>query len=147
MNKNFGDKIKQRYDNIADTWYEKNMKKQLITLLICTLLNGIITTAYAQSTARIPQFSNDKANVWKTIIYPTSTQVLTMHRHDYDRVIVALSNGLLKITNNKGKIHYLKLEKNKAYYLTKDPLNELHKDENMTQHSIAVMVIELKTKK
>ena len=23
MNKNFGDKIKQSYDNIADTWYEK----------------------------------------------------------------------------------------------------------------------------
>ena len=119
------------------------MKKHLIPLLMCTLLSGI-TAAYAQSTARIPQFSNDKTNVWKTIIYPTSTQILTMHRHDYDRVIVALSNGLLKITNNKGKTHYLKLEKNKAYYLTKDPLHELHKDENMTKHSIAVMVIELK---
>lgn len=67
-----------------------------------------------------------------------------MHRHDYDRVIVALSNGLLKITNDKGKTHYLKLEKNKAYYLTKDPLHELHKDENMTKHPITVMVIELK---
>lgn len=119
------------------------MKKNLITLLICTVLGGI-TTAYAQSTARIPQFSNEKTNVWKTIIYPTSTQVLSMHRHDYDRVIVALSNGLLKITNDKGKTHYLKLEKNKAYYLTKDPLHELHKDENMTKHPITVMVVELK---
>ena len=119
------------------------MKKHLLTLLFCTILSGI-TTAYAQSTTRIPQFSNDKTNVWKTIIYPTSTQVLTMHRHDYDRVIVALSNGLLKITNDKGKTHYLKLEKNKAYYLTKDPLHELHQDENMTMHPITVMVIELK---
>ncbi len=119
------------------------MKKYLITLLICILISGVPTT-YAQSTARIQQFSNDKTNVWKTIIYPTSTQVLTMHRHDYDRVIVALSNGLLKITTDKEKTHYLKLEKNKAYYLTKDPLHELHKDENMTNHPIAVMVIELK---
>ena len=96
------------------------MQKRLITLLICTILIEI-TRAYAHSTARISLFSNDKTNVWKTIIYPASTQSLTMHRHDYDRVVVALSSGLLKITNNKGKIHYLKLEKNQAYYLTKDP--------------------------
>ena len=119
------------------------MKKHLVTLLICTALSGI-TTAYAQSTARVPQFSNDKTNVWETIIYPTSNQVLAMHRHNYDRVIVALSDGLLKITNNKGKTHYLRLAKNKAYYLTKDPLHVLHKDENMTKHPITVMVIELK---
>ena len=67
-----------------------------------------------------------------------------MHRHDYDRVIVALSNGVLKVTNNKGKTHELKLVKNKAYYLSKDPLHELHTDENMTKHPITVMVIELK---
>lgn len=119
------------------------MKKHLITIVIYMLLSAM-STAYAQSTTRIPQFSNDKTRVWKTIIYPTSTQALTMHRHDHDRVIVALSNGVLKVTNNKGKIHYLKLEKNKAYYLTKDPLHELHKDENMTKHPITVMVIELK---
>jgi len=107
------------------------------------MLSGI-TGAYAQPTTRISQFSNDKTNVWKTIIYPTSTQVLKMHRHDYDRVIVALSNGLLKITNDKGKTHYLKLLKNKAYYLTKDPSHELHQDENMSKHPITVMVIEHK---
>ena len=67
-----------------------------------------------------------------------------MHRHDYDRVLVALSNGTLKITNNKGDVHYLKLKKNKAYYLPKDPMDELHQDENITQHPITVMVIELK---
>ena len=119
------------------------MKNHIVTLLICALLSGINIT-YAQSTTRISQFSNNRTNVWKTIIYPTATQSLTMHRHDYDRVIVALSNGLLKITNNKGRTHYLKLEKNKAYYLTKDPLHELHKDENMTKRPITVMVIELK---
>lgn len=119
------------------------MNKYHVILLGCIIFGGI-TGAYAQSTTRIAQFSNDKTNVWKTIIYPTSTQGLKMHRHDYDRVVVALSNGLLKITNNKGKMHYLKLEKNKAYYLTKDPLNELHKDENMTKHPITVMVIEFK---
>lgn len=118
------------------------MKQYFFIAFIC-FLSGT-SHLYAQSTTRVPQFSNEKTNVWKTVIYPTSKQGLTMHRHDYNRVIVALSNGVLKITNDKGKIHYLKLEKNKAYYLTKDPLHELHKDENLTHYPITVMVIELK---
>ncbi len=118
------------------------MKRYFVALLSCISLLGT-SMSYAESTLRVPQFSNSKTTVWKTIIYPKSSQVLSMHRHDHDRVIVALSNGLLKVTNNKGKVHYLKLEKNKAYYLKKDPLHELHQDENMTQHPITVMVIEL----
>jgi hypothetical protein len=118
------------------------MKKIFLTLFIAILLSGI---TIAQSTTQIPQFSNDRARVWKTIIYPTSNQRLTMHRHDNDRVVVAFCNGVLKITNNKGKIHYLKLDKNKAYYLKKDPLDELHQDENITNHPMSVMVIELRS--
>jgi len=66
-----------------------------------------------------------------------------MHRHDNDRVIVALTEGLLKIVNNQGKIHYLTLKKNESYFLKKDPLNELHTDENMSHHPIQVIVIEM----
>jgi hypothetical protein len=66
-----------------------------------------------------------------------------MHRHDRNRVVVALTDGRFKITNNQGKVHYFTLEKNKAYYLAKDPANEFHNDENVTDHVIKVMVIEL----
>ncbi|MDX2345909.1 MAG: hypothetical protein QNK11_03430 [Legionella sp.] len=119
------------------------MKKYITLLNFLILLTGI-NIAYAQPTVRTAELSNDKTNVWKTIVYPGSNQILKMHRHDYDRVIVALSNGLLKITNDKGEIHYLKLKKHKAYYLKKDLPHELHKDENITKHPITVMVIELK---
>ncbi len=108
------------------------------------LLNSM-HLSHAQSTTRIPQFSNHQAEVWKTIIYPSESQTLTMHRHHHDRVLVALSDGLLKITNDKGVVHYMKLKKNKAYYLKKDPPDELHQDENITKHPIAVMIIELKS--
>nr|WP_231865939.1 hypothetical protein [Legionella fallonii] len=103
-----------------------------------------IVHAKNEATHREEQFSNNKVSVWKTIIYPASGQALTMHRHEHDRVVVALTDGLLKITNDKGKIHYLKLEKDKAYYLTKDVPDELHNDVNMTDHQVKVMVIELK---
>lgn len=120
------------------------MKKQFIVLIaFVSLITMGNSQAQTQVTKRIPQFSNDQVNVWKTVIYPTSKQVLTMHRHEHNRIVVALSNGLLKITNDKGKIHYLRLEKNKAYYLAKDTPNELHKDENVTHQPIKVMVIEI----
>ena len=122
------------------------MRKQSANFIffIYFILLGGISVTFAQSTARTAEFSNDKVNAWKTMIYPASNQVLGMHRHDYDRVVVALTHGLLKITNDKGDIHYLKLKKHKAYYLKKDLPHELHQDENITKHPISVMVIELK---
>ena len=118
---------------------------RLIMLAIVALfLMNSIANASSSKTTRIAQFSNDKVSVWETVIYPSANQVLKMHRHDHDRVVVAFSNGLLKITNDKGKVHYLKLEKNKAYYLTKDIPNELHSDQNMSSHPIKVLVVELK---
>ena len=121
------------------------MKKIFLILsgiLLCLPLESL--QAKIQSTKRIEQLSNNNVNVWKTIIYPSSRYALPMHRHDHDRVIVALTDGELKISNNKGKIHYFKLKKGKAYYLAKDKANELHNDENMSGHSIKIMVIELK---
>lgn len=113
------------------------------TIFYFFLINN---AAYASSSSenRTMQFSNDKVSVWKTVISKTTSQVLKMHRHEHDRVLVAFTNGLLKITNDIGKVHYLKLEKNKAYYLSKDVPNELHKDENMSAEPIEVLVIELK---
>lgn len=112
----------------------------VLSLVFFCLINSV----QAESTKRVEQFNNDKVKVWSTFVYPSINQKLAMHRHDHDRVVVALTEGRFKITNNQGKVHYLVLEKNKAYYLPKDPVNELHNDENVTQHVIKVMVIELK---
>lgn len=119
------------------------MNKLLLVLSSLLLLNA---SAIAQDqsllTKRIPQFNNKKVSVWKTIIYANAQQTLPMHRHDHDRVVVALTDGLIKITTNTGKSHTLKLKKNKAYYLSKDVPNELHSDENLSNHPIKVMVVE-----
>lgn len=104
------------------------------------------TVLCAATTHRVMQFSNDKVVVWKTVIYPHASQTLKMHRHEHDRVLVALTDGILKITNDQGRVHYLKLEKDKAYYLSKDAPNELHTDENISSRPVIVMVIELKRK-
>lgn len=121
------------------------MKRSLIIQTVFSiLLISNVLFAGPVATKRIPQFSNDKVSVWETVIYPSTNQALKMHRHENDRVVVALSDGLLKITNDKGSVHYLKLVKDKAYYLTKDVPDELHNDQNMTTHAVKVLVIELK---
>lgn len=96
----------------------------------------------ATETQRIPQFSNNKVSAWETIIYPAN-QGLTMHRHEHARVVVAFTDGTLKITNDKKQVHYLKLEKDKAYFLDKDTPGELHTDINIGTQPIRVMVIQL----
>jgi len=121
------------------------MKKYNIGFLVFLLIM-VINHTHAQlpASTRTEQFSNNQVKVWKTVIYPNNRQALPMHRHHHDRVVVALTNGVLKITTNSGKTHYLKLEKDKAYYLSKDPKHELHTDENMGHSPVKVMVIELK---
>lgn len=112
--------------------------------IIWIIVSLFFNAGIAQASKRIEQFSNDKVHVWKTILYPSAQQKLPMHRHEYDRVLVALTDGTLKITNDKGKVHYLNFKKHKAYYLPKDVPNELHTDENTTNHTIKVMMIELR---
>src|SRR5690242_7251251 len=96
--------------------------------IILVFLMMFMSMAQAQTplTQRIPQFDNDQVAVWETIVYPSQQHVLVMHRHDRNRVLVALSNGTLKITNDKNQVHYLKLIKDHAYFLTKDIPGEMH---------------------
>jgi beta-alanine degradation protein BauB len=114
----------------------------IILGVVCFLITETSMANNQQST-RVPLLSNNEVKVWKTIIYPNKNQMLSMHRHEHNRVVVALDSGKLKIKNNKGKVHYLKLEQDKAYYLTKDIPGELHTDENVSGHPIKVVVIEL----
>lgn len=119
--------------------------RQYISSIIGTLAVLMAVNAHAnpQQSNRTPLLVNDEVKVWKTVIYPSKEQILTMHRHEHNRVVIALDSGKLKITDNKGKVHYLELQKDQAYFLTKDIPGELHTDENMSQHPINVVVIEL----
>lgn len=103
-----------------------------------------ISWAHFATTKRIPQLDNSKVSVWKTIIYPSKQQILSMHRHERDRVVVALTDGTLKIKNDKGKIHYFRFKKDHSYYLSKDVRHERHSDQNVSGHPIKVIVVELK---
>ena len=120
------------------------MKKNLIIILSALFLLPLSLQAKPNKTLRIQALDNEQVKVWQTIIYPAKHETLPMHRHEVDRVVIALDEGTLKITNDKGKVSYFKLEKNKAYFLKKDKGQTLHQDENISGHPIRVFVVELK---
>lgn len=125
---------------------QADIMRKYISLITTVFLIAMSVNAYANSekTIRIPQFSNEEVSVWKTIIYPNKHRVLKMHRHEHNRILIALTSGTLKIINNKGKVDYLTLEKDHVYYLKKNIPGEFHLDENTGQYPIKVLVIELK---
>ena len=87
-------------------------------------------------------FENDHAICWKTTITPNAP--LKMHRHDQARCIVGLKGGVLKKTEEDGRVSNLVFETGKAYWLPKDPPNELHADVNEGEDDVVVIVTELK---
>lgn len=105
---------------------------------------GVTTTASPQpprTTVRTPQFENDSVRVWKTSIAPG--QPLTLHRHESGRVIVALTDGTLRIVKESGESRTVTWEKGNAYWLAADPPGERHGDLNEGRDPIEVMVVEL----
>jgi quercetin dioxygenase-like cupin family protein len=115
------------------------------TLCLVVLAVGLTSAASPQppkTTVRTPQLENDAVRVWKTSIAPG--QPLTLHRHENGRVIVALTDGTLRIVKESGDSRTVTWEKGKAYWLAADPPGEKHGDLNEGKEPIEVMVVELK---
>lgn len=103
-------------------------------------------TAPAQgATRREQQFENEQVRVWKTIIAPH--QPLSFHRHDNNRVLIALTDGQLRVMDTSAKeLTTYKWDRGKAYWLAADPPGKTHADANDTNQPIEVIVVELKQK-
>ena len=97
------------------------------------------------ATQRIPQFENAHVKVWKSTIVPNAP--LPLHRHDHGRVIVALRGGTMKIEDQSGTSETQVWETGKAYWLPANPPNTMHKDINVGDHPIEVMVVEVEDDK
>ncbi len=119
------------------------MKKRVQQLAVVSLsfLGGMLV-AQEQATRRVPQFENEHAEVWKSIIMPG--QPLSMHRHDDPRAIIALKGGTLNVVSETGAERAMTWETGNAYWLTADPPGELHGDVNAGEDPIEVIVVQLK---
>lgn len=96
----------------------------------------------AQTSNREPQFENAELKVWKTTVMPKAP--LALHRHDHGRALVALTDGVLQVTDKDGKVlDTYNLKAGKAMWLGKDPPGQMHADVNPGTKPVQVIVVQL----
>ena len=110
-------------------------------ILRALVVVGLLTQTPAQMT-RLPQFENDRAVSWKSVIPPRTES--TLHRHDRYRTIVAIVGGDLTLVGADGKKTVVRYETGKAYWQAPMPAGEMHKDANETAKTIELVVVEMK---
>ena len=91
---------------------------------------------------RVPQFDNERATSWKSIIPPHTES--TLHRHDRYRSVIAIVGGDLKTVAPDGKATVTHYESGKSYWFAPMAAGETHKDVNDTDKTIELVVVELK---
>ncbi|HET6958053.1 MAG TPA: hypothetical protein VFI56_15765 [Vicinamibacterales bacterium] len=105
-----------------------------------------ITSSSAQSSkaemTRVPQFENDRAVSWKSVIPPHTES--TLHRHDRFRTIIGVVGGDLTTMDAAGQKTVTHYDTGKAYWQEPMPPGAMHKDVNETGKTIELIVVELK---
>jgi hypothetical protein len=107
---------------------------------------AVSVASFAQSAkpemTRVPQFENDRAVSWKSVIPPHTES--TLHRHDRYRAIVGIVGGDLTTVDATGKKTVTRYETGKSYWQEPMPPGAMHKDVNETGKTIELIVIEAK---
>jgi len=91
---------------------------------------------------RVPQYDNERATSWKSVIPPHTES--TLHRHDRYRSVIAIVGGDLKTVTAAGEATVTHYETGKAYWQTPMPPGAMHKDVNDTDKTIELVVVELR---
>jgi hypothetical protein len=91
---------------------------------------------------RVPQYDNERATSWKSVIPPHTES--TLHRHDRYRSVIAIVGGDLKTVTAAGEATVTHYETGKAYWQAPMPPGAMHKDVNDTDQTIELVVVELK---
>lgn len=114
----------------------------VIGLVLLVAAPVISRTQSAPAMQRVPQFDNDRALSWKSII-PAHTES-TLHRHDRYRTVIAIVGGDLKTVAPDGTATVTHYETGKAYWQEPMPPGAMHKDVNDTDRTIELVVVENK---
>jgi hypothetical protein len=116
-------------------------------VIVCALayvVFGFSRTA-AQTKAemtRVPQFENDRAVSWKSVIPPHTES--TLHRHDRYRTVIGIVGGDLTTVSADGRKTVTRYATGKAYWQAPMPAGQMHKDVNETDKTIELIVVEAK---
>ncbi len=121
-----------------------------LALLGTTVHASSVVSAFKRTVAqpsqaemtRVPQFDNERAASWKSVIPPHTES--TLHRHDRFRTVIGIVGGDLTTVSADGRKTVTRYETGKAYFQTPMPPGEMHKDVNETNKAIELIVVEMK---
>ena len=91
---------------------------------------------------RMPQFDNDRAVSWKSVIPPHAES--TLHRHDRFRTVIGIVGGDLTTVDANGHKTVTHYETGTSYWQEPMPPGAMHKDVNDTTKTIELVVVEMK---
>jgi hypothetical protein len=119
-------------------------------VLAAAALAAAVASGYGRSLAqtsraemaRVPQFENDRAVSWRSVIPPHTES--TLHRHDRYRTVIGIVGGDLTTVSAGGKKSVTRYETGKAYWQAPMPASEMHRDVNETDKTIELVVVEIK---
>ncbi len=106
------------------------------------LILALVLQAPKAEMTRVPQFENDRAVSWKSIIPPHTES--TFHRHDHFRTVIGIVGGDLTTIDPAGHKSVTHYETGKAYWQEPMPTGAMHKDVNETGKAIELVVVEQK---
>lgn len=115
------------------------MKKVL--LFIGIILSPMVL-AQACKTEREVFIDNADTKVWKTTLCPKAR--LPFHSHQYARVVISQETATLKAIYKSGKETIIELKKQRPAFLSLAQGQEPHEDENLSDLTLHLTVIELK---
>jgi hypothetical protein len=113
-----------------------------LVLVVSYVGSGVSRTVAQTEMTRVPQFDNERAVSWKSIIPPHTES--TLHRHDRYRTVIAIVGGDLTLVSADGKKTVTRYETGKAYWQGPMLPGEMHKDANESNATIELVVVEMK---
>jgi len=117
----------------------------LVGVLLVSVVSGFSRTSAQAPKAemtRVPQFENDRAVSWKSVIPPHTES--TFHRHERYRTVIGVVGGDLATIDPQGTKTVTHYESGKAYWQEPMPPGATHKDVNETGQTIELIVVEQK---
>ena len=105
-------------------------------------IGASLVAAQKLEMSRVPQFENDRAVSWRSVIPPHTES--TLHRHDRYRTVIGIVGGDLTTVSPDGKKTVTHYETGRAYWQEPMPPGQTHKDVNETDKTIELLVVELK---
>lgn len=113
------------------------------SFLIKNFKAGLVTEGYRELEMKVNIAGHDMM-IWKTVIAPQKDNEpgIAMHRHEYARVLIPLTQGVLQRRDADGSTTDYLLEIGKPLLLPEDTADGFHTDENLGKMPLEIMVLQ-----